>query len=321
MKRTPKRAFRLVTALAVTALLSSCATTGMSQMLFDQAVARKSKQFLQNDKDLPPGPSLARSFDGSWFKAQATERIAIRSADGIDLVAHYLPARGDSGRLVILAHGYTANGWTMSAYAQFYHEELGYGVLAPDARGHGESGGDYIGYGWPERRDYLQWIRLMLERLGPETRIVLHGVSMGGATVLMASGEPDLPPQVKAIVEDCGYTSVDDELSYQLKRMYGKEREPFIPEASRLAKSRVGYSFEEASALEQVRKSRTPTLFIHGGSDAFVPTEMVHRLYDACAAEKGIWVVPGAGHAVSFSVDREGYVSRVRSFLERYVGG
>jgi uncharacterized protein len=315
-KRTLPRLARLALAAASLTLLCSCA----SAYFYDQAVARKPKAFIMDSKDLDTGPALASAFDSSWIRSQTTERVAIRSADGIDLVARYLPAASPTGKLAILAHGYSADCWSMGSIARFYWEELGYGVLLPDARGHGESRGNYIGFGWPDRRDYMQWIRLFIDRLGPDTRVVLHGVSMGGATVLMASGERDLPPQVRAIVDDCGYTSADEELAYQLQRMYGITDRSILARTSRMAKRRAGYSFEEASALEQVKKSRTPTLFIHGGADTFVPTEMAHRLYDACASDKQLFIVPGAGHGMSFSADYEGYTARVREFLAAHGG-
>ena len=136
-----------------------------------------------------------------------------------EVACYYLPAEVSTDKTVIIAHGYSGHSEQMSGFAQMYHKDLGYNVLLPDARGHGRSEGDYIGFGWPERKDYLKWIDQVIEHTGESTQVVLHGVSMGGATVMMTSGE-ELPPQVKAIVEDCGYTSVTDELKYQLKRMY-----------------------------------------------------------------------------------------------------
>lgn len=111
-----------------------------------------------------------------------------------------------------------------------------------------------------------------------QSKIVLHGVSMGGATVMMTSGEA-LPPNVKAIVEDCGYTTAKDQLAYQLKRMYRLPIFPLLHITSLLTKLRAGYFFGEASALDQLQKSKTPMLFIHGDADLFVPTEMVYELF------------------------------------------
>lgn len=135
---------------------------------------------------------------------------------------------------------------------------------------------------------------------------------------MMTSGE-DLPANVKAIVEDCGYTSVKDELTFQLKRMYHLPAFPIVDTTSMLTKIRAGYSFGEASALEQVKKSKTPTLFIHGDNDTFVPTEMVHTVYENSPVEKELYIVPNAGHGEAFRRDPVKYESVVSEFIGRFV--
>lgn len=188
----------------------------------------------------------------------------------------------------------------------------------PDDRGHGGSEGDYIGFGWPDRKDYLLWIRKIIEAVGESAQIVLHGISMGGATVMMISGEK-LPEQVKVIVEDCGYTSVYDQLLYQLKRIYKLPAFPILPATSLLTRMKAGYHFNEASALKQLDKNKLPTLFIHGSEDTFVPTEMVWRLYEACKTEKEIYIAEGAGHGMAYSTDKAAYEQKVSDFVGRYL--
>lgn len=287
------------------------------------AVARASKEFLSESPDLKTSPEVEESkettlADDEWWNSQNFERRDMDSEDGIHLKAYYLPATGPSDKTVIIAHGYSGNATQMSSYARMYHEKWGYNVLLPDARGHGESGGGYIGFGWPERKDYLKWIGRVLDENGADSQIVLHGVSMGGATVMMTSGE-DLPPNVKAVVEDCGYTSAKAELSFQLRRMYRLPAFPIVETTSLLTKLRAGYFFGEASALEQVKKSKTPTLFIHGANDKFVPTEMVHEVYESCAAEKELYIVPKAGHGEAYRMDPETYEKTVAGFIGRFV--
>lgn len=111
------------------------------------------------------------------------------SDDGLQLKGYLLLSERAEGRTAIIAHGYSGKGKDMGAIAKLYYEQLGYNVLLPDARGHGQSSGNYIGFGWPERRDMVKWIDFVRKEMGPEARIVLHGVSMGGATVLMTSGK------------------------------------------------------------------------------------------------------------------------------------
>lgn len=155
--------------------------------------------------------------------------------------------------------------------------------------------------GWPERRDVVRWCQQLIAE-DPEAEIVLYGVSMGAATVMMASGEADLPVQVRCVIEDCGYTSVWDEFSGQLKELFGLPPFPVLNAADLVCRIRAGYSITEASALRQVERSVTPTLFIHGEEDTFVPFWMLEELYQAASCEKEKLAVPGAAHAESAAV-------------------
>jgi fermentation-respiration switch protein FrsA (DUF1100 family) len=146
----------------------------------------------------------------------------------------------------------------------------------------------------------------------------MHGISMGGATVLMTSGE-QLPAQVRCIIEDCGYTSVRDILTYQLKQLFKLPPFPLIPLTSLISKMRAGFFFGEASALAQLRKNTRPIFFIHGARDLFVPTSMLSPLYNACTAYKEQWIVPDAGHGEAYLVDQEGYAQRVEAFVGKFI--
>ncbi|MDQ0088801.1 fermentation-respiration switch protein FrsA (DUF1100 family) [Paenibacillus anaericanus] len=291
-----------------------------SLYFYHVAIASADKAFLDGNPDLAAGSDVGQPLEdtSAWWTEQAFEDWSITSGDGLQLHAYYLEAKQPTDRTVILAHGYSGLPEQMSGYTKMYRDVLGYNVLLPDARGHGKSEGKYIGFGWPERKDYVKWINKVIEHTGNDSQIVLHGVSMGGATVMMTSGE-NLPPNVKAIVEDCGYTSVTDELSYQLKRMYHLPSFPIVQITSLLTKIRAGYTFNEASALDQIKKSKTPILFIHGDSDLFVPSEMVYTLYENGPKDKKLFVVPGAGHGKARRVDPVGYDREVTQFIGNYV--
>lgn len=172
--------------------------------------------------------------------------------------------------------------------------------------------------GWPERRDVVRWCQQLIAE-DPEAEIVLYGVSMGAATVMMASGEADLPVQVRCVIEDCGYTSVWDEFSGQLKELFGLPPFPVLNAADLVCRIRAGYSITEASALRQVERSVTPTLFIHGEEDTFVPFWMLEELYQAASCEKEKLAVPGAAHAESAAVAPELYWPAVDAFLARHM--
>lgn len=309
-------------ALAALFLLLVVGLTGASLHFYNFAIKRGPKAFLGSNPDLQATQSQAAAAPGGtgahWVEEQDYETWEIRSHDGLKLVAYYIPAARSTTRTAIIAHGYTSRGKAMGRFARFYREELGFNVLLPDARGHGESEGDYIGFGWHDRLDYLRWIEEVLARVGEDAEIVLHGLSMGAATVLMVSGER-LPEQVKAIIEDCGYTSVYEQLGYQFRRMFRLPVFPLLDTTSLVTKLKAGYSFREASALKQVQKCRVPVLFIHGSEDAFVPVEMARRLYAACASPKELFIVEGAAHGTAYQWAGEAYQEKVERFIGSYL--
>lgn len=306
---------RIVMAAAIAAALLFM---GAGNYFYNFAIRRSKKEFMEKNTDLADLPGKPWEDRSSWMEAQPYETLRMTSKDGIQLTGYYLAAPSPINNLVILVHGYTGKGKDMACFAELYREQFGYHVFMPDLRGHGESGGNYIGFGWHDRCDVLRWIDMMLERHGPQVKIVLHGVSMGGGTVLMTSGE-SLPDQVKCIVSDCAYSSVKDILSYQLKQMFKLPAFPLIHVTSLICKLRANYFFGEASAIEQVKKTKKPVLFIHGGKDDFVPTFMMYPLYAACSSEKWMFLVPDAGHGNAYWTDVDGYKEQVQEFVRKYV--
>ena len=240
----------------------------------------------------------------------------ITSSDNLKLHSYQIKNETSSDKWVITVHGYTSEGINMSSYAKKYYDN-GYNVLIPDLRAHGLSEGDYIGMGWDDRLDIISWINYILNE-EPNAEIILHGVSMGAATVLMTSGE-EIPSNVKAIVADCGYTSVWDEFAYQLDDLFSLPEFPLLNVSSIVAKIRAGYFLGEASSIDQVKKSKTPILYIHGDQDDFVPYYMMEELYNATSSEKEMLTIKGAEHAKASEVDPETYWTTVNNFINKYI--
>lgn len=255
-----------------------------------------------------------------WYFKQHKQKWHITSAtQNYQLDANYIPD-GKSTKTAVLLHGYMNNKNTMAAYAALFHK-LGYNVLMPDARAHGESEGKYIGYGWIEKADVKKWLNKVVQKNGEDSKIVLFGVSMGGATTMMTSGEK-LPKQVKAFVEDCGYSNVKDEIEHEAKALYNMPtvpRFPLVEILSGINRIRVGYFLADGSSVNQLRKNKRPILFIHGAKDTFVPTRMVYANYKADHSPKELWIVPGAKHAKSYATHPQAYEQHVQKFLNKYV--
>lgn len=238
----------------------------------------------------------------------------IESYDKLQL--HSYVVSQNSNKWAIVVHGYGGSGKLMSDKSKYFYD-MGYNVLIPDLRGHGKSEGDYIGMGWKDRLDIISWINFIIKE-NPNAEIVLHGTSMGAATVLMTSGE-NLPSNVKAIVADCAYTSAWDEFSYQLETYLKVPSSYILNVTNMVTKLKAGYSLKEASALECVKKATVPILYIHGDKDKFVPYSMMDKLYDATISPKEKLTIEGGEHANSDLVSPFLYWLTVEDFLNQYV--
>ena len=241
-----------------------------------------------------------------------------KAEDGLRIHANFIPSgRESEHRFALCVHGYSDSAESMGLYARVYHDKYGMNVLMPDLRGHGLTDGDYVGYGYDDRLDILLWIDWIL-RLDPDALIILHGISMGAATVLMVTGEL-LPKNVKACVEDASYTSALDEFLHIYQSRDDKVPIPgeILMQAVRgVALVRAGYDLDKAAPVKAVKKSVTPTLFIHGDADSFIPCRMMDKLFEAAACRKERLLVHGAEHVQSANKDPEGYWNKVHSFLE-----
>jgi len=298
------------TIIVLTVIVS--VSVGGGTYFFDFAIVRKAPvdgNYFQRLKES----------SAEWIEPQTIEQLTITSHDGLRLRGYLFPADTVTNRLAIVVHGHRDGVKRMLGYIRMFHEE-GFNVFSADNRGHDSSEGRYVGFGWLDRLDYLQWLDLLIERYGGDVEIVMHGHSMGAATVMMTSGEASFPKQVKAVIEDCGFTSVKEEFDYQARRSYHLPSFPVVDIADIESQVFAGYGFKEADALVQIAKSTTPTFFIHGDADTYVPTEMAYRLFDAASrCEKELWIVPGAAHVKSFTIDPDEYRRRCKIFYSKYL--
>ena len=243
------------------------------------------------------------------------EDVTITACDGLQLHARLYPAEKPSRKFVLGIHGYRS--FARSEYAPHiaFYRSLGYNMLLPDDRGHGQSQGDFITFGNTDRLDCVKWAQYLVQRFGPDVQILLHGVSMGGATVLSASAEPELPKQVFGVVSDCGFSCVRDAFAFQLKAMYHVESDFPVKVCQWYAKHKAGFDFTEARPIDRVKEARVPIFFVQGAEDCLVPKEMAEQLYMACTAPKKLLIVEHASHAESIALDPEGYHQAMRELF------
>ena len=252
-----------------------------------------------------------------WLEENSTDAYITSTNNGnLKLHAYEIKSNEESDVWTIVIHGYMSKGIAMTEYSQKFNER-GYNVLMVDLRGHGLSEGDYIGMGWHDRLDIIDWIDYIISK-NQNSKIMLFGISMGAATTMMTTGE-NLPSNVKLAISDCGYTSVWDEFSYKLNQLFNLPEFPVLYAANTICKIRANYSFKDASAVEQLKKSKTPTLFIHGNADDFVPFEMLDEVYNVANCEKERLVIDGAGHALASTVDEDTYWKTIDNFISRFI--
>ncbi len=246
------------------------------------------------------------------------ETVKIMAPDGVELVGHFHP-HPNPKRVILAFHGWRS-GWSrdFGFIADFWFDR-GCSVLFLEQRGQNNSGGAYIGFGMLERHDCAAWARWMHRRTGGRLPLYLAGISMGATTVLMAS-DLELPPSVKGILADCGFTSPHAIWKHVTEKNL---HIPFLLQgivANEICKKELRIGSKECSTQEALRNTKIPVLFFHGTDDKFVPVEMTYENYKATASPKRLLVVPGAQHGMSYHVDRPGYQKATDEFFQEFDG-
>lgn len=293
-------------------------------LLFHDIIARKK----QEETDLIVRPDMINGEErvrlwresNRWLNHRGSEKVFIRSFDGLQLAGEFFKGDGDCESTVLLVHGYRSNRRREYAVIAKFYLEAGFHVLMVDDRAHGESEGRYIGFGCLDREDCYRWVHYLEDRFGGRQNLFLHGISMGAATVLMTSSL-NLPSSVRGIVADCGYTSPKEQFSHVLRTRGKSWASGFLLWATGLiCRVAAGYGFSDCSSKECVRNTRIPVFVIHGTEDDFVPTYMGKEIYEACAAPKRLYLAAGAGHAESYYLHKEEYEQKVLEFFRDCLG-
>ena len=270
-----------------------------------------------NDTDplAPPAACLNIHDKNRTIPAQSkykNEEWTATSSDGRHLAAtHYIPDN-PGRRWAILVHGYGRDQRYTGDYAEVYLEH-GYQVLTPDLCASGKSEGQYITMGVKEGEEIAVWANRIKAQY-PDAQIVLHGVSMGAATVLMAAARDDITG-IAAVIEDCGYTSAYEMFSNQLGVIFDLPEYPIMPCVDVVSGLKTGVKVSDAAPIRVIDRIKAPVLFIHGSADKLIPPSMMDRLYDSCRSKKKKIIIEGAGHGDSMTTDSETYWKNIFDFL------
>jgi len=252
----------------------------------------------------------------AWLKAHKAQDVYVTSDDGLKLHAYWIPAENPRGT-ILLAHGYRSTMLVDFGLAYAFYHALGMNILVPHQRAHGESEGRYITFGVKESEDFMRWIQFHNETFGPH-QMILSGMSMGASTVLYLA-DRELPTNVKCIIADCGFTSPRAILEKVYRGVTHLPAGPSLWAANIFTMIFAGFRLSEKDTTKVLRNAKLPVFLVHGKADDFVPCTMSEQGFEACSGEKEILLVEGAGHGVSFLVDKKAYTDRVIAFLERHL--
>ena len=238
------------------------------------------------------------------------KELTIRSFDNLTLYGYLL--EGDPKEVVICVHGYKSSMQEDFADRIRIYQERGSTVLLLNDRAHGKSEGKYLGFSENDRRDVARWVDLVND-MYDDPRIYLHGVSMGGATVIHCS---DMGlKNVCGIIDDCGFDSILNISKYLIGDIYHLPFFPFGDLAWFWSVIITGISFNTSMGEDCVRRSGLPVLFIHGKEDHFVPCSMSEKMYEACSSPKELHLIEGCGHAAAYMMATEEYTAAVNRLM------
>lgn len=266
-----------------------------------------------NDPHYTPYKAVIRDLFHA-LENKPCEFVTIQSQDGLTLSGRYYHA-ADGAPLAIGFHGYKSCWLTDFCGGADIAFQMGHNVLLIDERAHGRSQGRSITFGIKERQDLLCWLEYALNRFGHDIKILLYGVSMGGATVIMSS-ELDLPENVKGIIADCPYSAPLDVI-LEVGRQTGYPVKLIKPFVILGAKIYGGFDVRESRGSEAVKHTKVPVIIIHGEDDTFVPPEMSLEIQQANPDMVERHAFPGAYHALSYMVDTPRYRNLVKQFMQK----
>ncbi len=269
---------------------------------------------------------------GFYPNTKQLHQTVLNKQDGkmMDVYAYYVYQGSDK---TVMIHGGFRGNWNNGIVTEEYNDfyKAGYNLLFVDSRATGNSGGDYVTYGQYESDDVLYWINQEV-RERPSQKILLYGGSMGAATMMSVLAK-DIPVNVKGIIENCGFASIDE----QLRFTYSQTVVPALPPAIKNQLDIIGdqehedlfmgllkqYYFDQEMHLDPtaalptiVMSGSLPKLIIHGTADDVVPVSNAQKLYELAGGYKDLLLVEGAGHGKAQEVDHAAYTKHVTDFLK-----
>ena len=316
-----KKITKILGTAAITTGTAACVYVGAGGVLLYSILSKKACNKHPEDLLMAPGNMNRYHKDKNfreaddWFCSINPDDTVLINEKGEKLISKVIMNEKPSHKWLIAVHGYTSRPRAMARQSIHFYNN-GYNLILPCQRAHRNQESRFSSMGYYERYDVISWINYILS-MDSEAEIVLLGISMGSATVMLATGEK-LPSNVKCCIADCGFTNCRELFKGSITDVSGLPEFPFLSAADTFTKIFLGWSFADCSPIDAVAKSVTPTIFIHGERDKVVPFWMMEALFEACSAEKDKIAVPDAGHDEVCAKYPELYWEKVDSFVRKY---
>ena len=237
------------------------------------------------------------------------EEYDLSSARGENLKGYYYPFGGEGKKIAFLIHGYRSEHAETAGMYYEYYKSRGIDLFCCDHTASGESKGHFIGFDILETEDCLLWLDFLKKKFGDDVEILLHGFSMGAATVMQMSSR--CPENVKFIIEDSGYKNARASLHHQIGSMYHPMR--------LINKAVAGYDLNDSDVTGSLAMAKVPILFVHGQDDKLVPYENGPALYEMYQGEKDCFFPENTKHIESMYTSPEAYAEKIDKFIEKYM--
>jgi pimeloyl-ACP methyl ester carboxylesterase len=280
--------------------------------------SKKRRPLKPDEYEIESGGEYDKHYDQmlKWQKASRElphEEVETKSYDGLTLRGRYYEFE-KGAPVEILLNGYrgTAERDMSGGIERCF--AVKHNALVVNQRGCGPSDGHVITFGIKEEKDCISWINFAIERFGKDVKLILAGISMGGATVLGVTNKP-LPENVKYVLADCPFSSAKEIICKVVKEMKlpPKLVYPFIRLSGIIF---GGFDVESNSPLKAMETCNLPIILFHGEKDGFVPCEMSKQIYEKCKTKKSIYLVPTADHGLAYPEDIDGYAKALDEFCK-----
>lgn len=250
-------------------------------------------------------------YDNHFIDNIEKSEIKINSDFGYYLHGYWIE-NNPSKKTIIIAHGFGVNLFASFRYIEIFLSK-GFNVLLYDEAFHGQSGGKFCTMGHNEKYDLKACISWVIDKIGHDSLIGVHGESMGASTAILEAAIDD---RIAFVISDCAFGDVFRQFTYQLKLRYRLPAFPLLYLSNLITGFIAGYVYRDVSPENVVDQISIPVLFIHGDSDTFTPVCNAENLYKKKIGHKDLYISRHADHAESFLADKAKYRKVIHDFID-----